>query len=95
MITYKLNILEALKAAGYTTYKLRKEKLIGEATIQQLREGRLVSWASMTTLCRLLDCQPGDLLQYVSDELEEYVTPARSTVLKLDGEPTPNTYNID
>lgn len=71
MIAYKIDVLEALKEAGYTTYKLRKEKIMGEATLQQLREGRLVSWANMDTICDLLNCQPGDLLIY-SKPVKEY-----------------------
>ena len=67
MITYKIDVLETLKAAGFTTYKLRKEKIMGEATLQQLREGRLVSWANMDTICGLLNCQPGDILEYEKD----------------------------
>lgn len=64
MIQYKFDVLERLKASGYTTYKLRKEKIMGEATIQQLREGQLVSWANMDTICGLLNCQPGELLKW-------------------------------
>lgn len=64
MIQYKFDVLERLKASGYTTYKLRKEKIMGEATIQQLREGQLVSWANMDTICGLLNCQPGELLEW-------------------------------
>ena len=30
MIRYKLDILEELKAVGYTTYRLRREKLLAE-----------------------------------------------------------------
>lgn len=70
-IKYKIDILEALKAAGYSTYKLRKEKLIGEATIQRLRVGAPVSWENMSVLCRLLNCQPGDILEYVPDEANQ------------------------
>ena len=35
-IEYKIDILSELKAAGYSTYRLRKEKLLGEATMQDL-----------------------------------------------------------
>ena len=63
-ITYKIDVLAALKEKGYTTYKLRKEKLLGESTIQQLRNGEIVSWATIDTLCTLLDCQPGDLVEH-------------------------------
>ena len=63
-IQYKMDILEALKAIGYTTYKLRQEKIMGERVIQQLRRGELVSWKTIETICRLLNCQPGDILEY-------------------------------
>lgn len=64
MIGYKFDILDALNKQGFTTYKLRKDKIIGERTIQQLRNNQLVSWATIDTICRLLDCQPGDILEY-------------------------------
>lgn len=63
-IKYKIDVLEALRAAGYTTYKLRKDKILGERVIQQLRDGEIVSWATIDTLCSLLDCQPGDLVEH-------------------------------
>lgn len=67
-IVFKTDVLQLLKAAGYTTTRLRKEKIMGEATIQQLRTNQLVSWATINKLCLLLDCQPGDLVEYISDE---------------------------
>ena len=66
-IVYKGNPLDKLKAAGYSTYRLRKEKILGESYIQQLRNGEQVSWAVIDTLCALLDCQPGDLMEYVEE----------------------------
>lgn len=63
-IVYKVNILEKLKTAGYSTYKLRQEKILGERTIQQLRDGVPVSWENINRLCALLSCQPGDLIEY-------------------------------
>lgn len=70
-IKYKIDVLEALKAAGYSTYRLRKDKLIGEATIQRIRSGESVSWENISTLCALLNCQPGDLLEYTPDVANE------------------------
>ena len=66
-IRYKLDILEALKQAGYSTYRLRKEKILGERVIQnvqQLRNGEIVSWKTIETICGILNCQPGDLVEY-------------------------------
>lgn len=67
-IRLKTDILAALKEAGYTTYKLRQEKLLGERAIQKLRTGDLPSWNELNTICRLLDKQVGDLVEYVPDE---------------------------
>ena len=70
-VKYRIDVLAALKEAGYNTYKMRKEKLLGESVLQQLRKGELVSWANISRLCAMLEIQPGDLLKYVPDTEEE------------------------
>ncbi len=69
-VRYKVEILQALKAAGYNTTRLRREKLLAENTIQQIREGKLVSWANISRICSMLKCQPGDILEYAEDTPE-------------------------
>ena len=64
---YKIDIIAALKEAGYNTSRIRKEKNMGEAMLQKIRSGQMVSWAILETICDLLDCQPGDLIEYVKD----------------------------
>ena len=66
-IVYKLDILDALKSKGYNTNRLRKEKLLSESVIQGLRENRYITLTNISTICALLECQPGDLLEYVPD----------------------------
>ena len=66
-LKYKIDILEALKDAGYSSTRLRKEKLMGESYMTQIRRGEMVSWKTIETICRLLDCQPGDLVEYAPD----------------------------
>lgn len=66
-LKYKIDILEALKAKGYSTYSLRREKVLSESTIQKLRKGEGIAWDNIETLCRLLDSQPADLMEYVKD----------------------------
>lgn len=68
MLRYKIDVLAALKDKGYSTYRIRKDKIFGEAQVQQLRDGEIVSKDVLNQLCRLLDCQPGDLIEYVPDE---------------------------
>ena len=66
-IKYKFDVLVALREAGYTQNRIRNEKLIGQATLTQLRHGELVSWATIETICKLLECQPGDIIEYAED----------------------------
>ena len=66
-IKYKFDVLNALKEKGYTTYRIRKEKLLSESTVQKLRQGEYVSMDNLETLCKLLNCQPGDIMEYVEE----------------------------
>ncbi len=67
MLRYKMDILTALKEAGYNTNRLRKEKLLAEGVIQSLREGKYIALQNIDKICCLLDCQPADLLEYVRE----------------------------
>jgi putative transcriptional regulator len=70
-VVYKFDVLERLRLSGYTTYKIRKDKLLSESTVQKLRRGDGVSWENISTICALLNCQPGDLLEYVPDSADK------------------------
>lgn len=68
-IRYKINIIEALKDKGISTYKIRKEKIFGESTLQMFRRGEFVSSGNnLDLLCKLLEKQPGEIIEYVTDE---------------------------
>lgn len=66
-IEYKINVLEELKTKGYNTTRLRKEKILGEATIQRLRHNKSVSFEVLSKLCNLLECDLSDILEYKED----------------------------
>ena len=67
-IKYKINVLAELKAIGYSTYRLRKEKIFGERTMQKFRRGEIVNAENMAIVCKLLNCQPGDIMEYVDEQ---------------------------
>ena len=67
-LRFKIDVLLALKEKGYTTYRIRNEKLLSESTLQKLRSGLGVSWENLESLCRLLECQPADLIEYESEQ---------------------------
>ena len=66
-LQYKVNVLTELKNKGYNTNRIRMEALLSQSTLQKLREGKVVSWDNIETLCRLIGCQPGELIEYLPD----------------------------
>lgn len=66
MLVYKMDVLEKLKLQGYNTTRLRREKLLNESAIQYLRDGKIVGAIALNNICMLLECQPGDIIEYVS-----------------------------
>ena len=53
MIKYKVNILEKLKDAGYSSYRLRQEKILAEGTLQKMRSGNSsINLSSLSPVCQ-------------------------------------------
>lgn len=67
MIIYSKNIIEELGKKGYTTYKIKQEKIFNQTQLQQLRDNKLLTQDNLNKLCELLECQPGDILEYRKD----------------------------
>lgn len=63
MIIY-IDIMQRLKENGWTTYRLRKERKIGDATVQRIKSNQSISTETINTICELCDCQPGDIMIY-------------------------------
>lgn len=69
MISYKFDVQQKLKEAGYSTYRLRREKILSEGTLQKLRSGNTsIALESLNTICNILRCQPGDILEWVPED---------------------------
>ena len=64
---YKVNIMDKLKEKGYSSTRLRREKHLGESYMSQIRRGDMISWAALDTVCTLLECQIGDIIEHVAD----------------------------
>lgn len=62
-------LFNLLKEKGYTTYKIRKDKLIGQATLTAIKNGTGgLDAKTLNRLCDVLDCQPGDLMEFKREE---------------------------
>ena len=68
---FKIDALSELKSKGFSTYKLQQQRLFGQSTMQKLRIGAPVDWQIIEKLCKLLQCQPGDILEFVPDSSDE------------------------
>ena len=70
MIRYKINVLDTLKDKGYSSYKVKKDKLFSGSTLQKFRVNEVVATDNLNRLCKLLNCQPGDILEYIPDDAD-------------------------
>lgn len=68
-LIYKIDVLKALKEQGFNTKKIRDEKILSESALQRLRRNpATINSSSIEVICKLLDCQPGDFMEYIKDE---------------------------
>lgn len=60
-----------LKEKGWNSTRIRNENLIGQGTLTNLRNGKGgLDHKTIDRICRVLDCQPGDIMEYVPENLE-------------------------
>lgn len=63
MWRYKVDILAKLKEHGYSTYQLRNDKLISERVLTRIRHKEEISFEMLDRICKLLECEIGDILE--------------------------------
>lgn len=68
-LQYKIDILNALKEKGINTNRIRKEGLFSQSTLQKFRTNQGVDWKNIEQVCRLLECQPSDFMEYIEDNM--------------------------
>lgn len=68
MIKYKIDIVQALKDKGYTTYKIRQNNLFNEGTLTKFRQGNTnITLLTVDKLCQLLKCDISDIIELSND----------------------------
>ena len=65
-ISYK-KLFALMEAKGIKKYDLRK-KGFSPTIVDRLVKDNNVNTSTIVELCKLLDCQPGDILEYVPDD---------------------------
>lgn len=71
MISYE-KLVKKLRENNISQYKLKQDKILGSATITKIFKNNGINGESIDIkvvdkLCKLLNCQPGDILEEVED----------------------------
>ena len=61
MIKYQINVMEALAERGYTANRLRREKILSESTMQNIRRQKNITTETLNIICVILRMQPSDI----------------------------------
>lgn len=64
-------LFKLMEARDITIYRLRKDGVVGTATLDKMRKGEgHVDTRSIESLCKYLHCQPGEIMEYVPENPE-------------------------
>ena len=58
------DILNMLSERGWSQYRLVKERVFGNSTIQRMRLQESITTETIDKICELCECQPGDIMHY-------------------------------
>lgn len=74
-------LFNLLNSRGISIYKLKTDKVVGTATLDKIRRNNIgkgvnakgqkrenIDTASIDAICKYLNCQPGDIMEYIRDE---------------------------
>lgn len=67
MIKYD-KLFNILKERGHSSNYWLRQNGLHSATVSKLRKNERINTDTINTICRLLDCQPADILEYVPDD---------------------------
>ena len=65
-----------LKASNITTYQIpvsythqiQREHIVASETWKKMQVGKDINTVTIQRLCKLLRCQPGDLMEYIPED---------------------------
>ena len=69
MISFE-KLWAVMKEKGISQYALIKKYKVSPAQITRLKRNESVSTHTVEMFCRILDCQVGDIMEYIKDEQE-------------------------
>ena len=58
-------LLKRLEEKGVNSYIIKRDNIIGQATWKKIHQGGDIDTRTICKLCKYLNCQPGDILEYI------------------------------
>lgn len=68
MIMINLDVMMAKRKKGLTKLAGEVDITLANLSILKNNKAKAVRLSTLNAICKALDCQPGDILQYVDDE---------------------------
>ena len=68
MIRINLDVMMARRKMSLTELAERVGLTLANLSILKNEKAKAIRFSTLDALCRALDCQPGDLLEYVGEE---------------------------
>lgn len=74
-MSIKINLDLVLLKKGISSKDLARTINITSANLSILKTGkaRAIRFSTLNDICKALDCQPGDILEYIDDALDDNI----------------------
>ncbi len=69
-IVINLDVMMAKRKIGLTELSKEVDITMANLSILKNNKAKAVRFSTLNAICKALDCQPGDILEYVEDEEE-------------------------
>ncbi len=70
-IRVNLDVVMAQRKKNLTQVAAAVDITLANLSILKTGKAKAVRFSTLTAICKYLDCQPGDILEYVPDEINE------------------------
>ncbi|MGE9977201.1 helix-turn-helix domain-containing protein [Bariatricus sp. HCP28S3_E4] len=67
-IVINLDVMMAKRKMGLTELSKEVDVTMANLSILKNNKAKAIRFTTLEAICRVLDCQPGDILEYVPDE---------------------------
>ena len=70
-LVFNIDVMLAKRKMSFTELSNKKGLTLANVSILKNGKAKAVKVSTIEQLCRILKCQPGDLMEYVEDEDDE------------------------